>query len=74
MATINIILSALDEREIARRVAISHDEARMQYHLSSNIVADYNEFSNIITDYYNYHHTRCISNGGAIRWTPSRRA
>ena len=66
MATINIILSALDEREIARRVAVPHDEARLQYHLSSNTVADFGQFSDIITDYYNYHHTRCISHGGTF--------
>lgn len=66
MATINILLSALDEREIARCVAAPHDEARMQYHLSSNTVADYDQFSDAITDYYNYHHTRCISRGGTL--------
>ena len=66
MATINVLLPALDEREIARRVAVPHDEARMQYHLSSNTVADYDQFSDIITDYYNYHYTRCISHGGTF--------
>ena len=66
MATINILLSALDEREIARCVAVPHDETRMQYRLSSNTVADFGQFSNIITDYYNYHCTRCISHGGTF--------
>jgi hypothetical protein len=66
VATINLLLSALDEREIARQVAIQHDEARMQYHLSSNTVADYDQFSDIITDYYNYHYTRCTSHGGTL--------
>ena len=66
MATINILLSSLDEREIARRVAVPHDEARLQYHLSSNTVADFGQFSDLITDYYNYHHTRCISHGGTF--------
>ena len=66
MATINLLLSALDEREIARRVAVPHDEARMQYRLSSNTVAGYGQFSDIITDYYNYHYTKCISHGGTF--------
>jgi len=66
MATINLLLSALDEREIARCVAVPHDETRMQYHSSSNTVADYDQFSDIITDYYNYHYTRCISHGGTF--------
>ena len=66
MATINILLSALDEREIARRVAVPHDEARMQYHLSSNTVADFGRFSDIITDYCNCHCTSCVSHGGTL--------
>jgi len=55
MGTINSLLSALDERVVAQRVAIKHDEARMQYHLPSNTVASYDEFSDITADYYNYH-------------------
>jgi hypothetical protein len=66
MTTIHSLLSALDERVIAQRVAIKHDEARMQYHLPSNTVADYDEFSNITADYYNYHYTRCVTNGGRL--------
>jgi hypothetical protein len=66
MASINSLLGYLDERAIARNVAIPHDEARMQYHLSSNTVTDWNRFKDIITDYYNYHHTRCVSRGGRL--------
>ena len=66
MATINSLLSDLDERVIAQRIAISHDEARMQYHLPSNTVADFDQFSDIIADYYNYHNARCVSNGGTL--------
>ena len=43
MATINSLLSDLDERVIAQRIAISHDEARMQYHLPSNTVGDFDQ-------------------------------
>lgn len=66
MATINSLMGYLDERAIARNVAISHDEKRMQYHLSSNTVADWNQFSDIITDYYNYHYTGCVTRGGRL--------
>ncbi len=69
MATINSLLSALDERAIAQRIGIPHDEARMRYHLRSNTVGDFDQFSAVIADYYNRHHTSCISNGG--RLTPS---
>ncbi len=66
MATINRFLSDLDERTIAQRVGIPHDEARLNYHLSSNTVRDFSQFRDIITDYYNYHHTRCVSSGGRL--------
>ena len=64
MTSIASILSALDERNIAQRVAIPHDEARMSFHLNSNIVASFQEFSDILGDYYAHHHSRCISRGG----------
>ena len=66
MASINSLLGYLDERAIARNVAIPHDEKRMQYHLRSNTVTDWDRFRDIITDYYNYHHTGCISRGGRL--------
>jgi len=66
MGTIHSMLAALDEREMARRVTMAHDEARMQYHLSSNTVRDFEQFSTIIADYYNHHYTICISRGGSL--------
>lgn len=66
MATINSLLSALDEGVIARRVAIEHDEARIQYHLRSNTVTDFDEFKTIISDYGNHHYTSCVSHGGTM--------
>lgn len=66
MPMIHSLLAALDEREIARRVTMEHDEARMQYRLSSNTVRNFREFSAVITDYYNYHHTTCLSRGGRL--------
>jgi len=66
MAHVGTILSALDERTIAQEVAIPHDEARMQYPLRSNTVRDFDEFTNLIGDYYNYHFTKCVSSGGSL--------
>jgi hypothetical protein len=66
MATIGSLLSALDERTIAQRVGIPHDDVRIRYHLASNTVGDFDEFSAIIADYYNYHFTHCVSNGGKL--------
>ena len=72
MGTIDSLLSALDEREIARQVAIRHDAARLRYHLQSNTVADFDQFSDIIGDYYNYHFTECVSCGGTLPASGSR--
>jgi hypothetical protein len=66
MATINSLLAHLDERAIAQRIGIRHDEARLNYHLRSNTVTDFEQFRDNITDYYNYHYTSCISNGGGL--------
>jgi hypothetical protein len=66
MAAIDSLLAALDEREIARRVTMEHDEARMRYRLSSNTVRDFREFSSVVADYYNYHQMTCISRGGRL--------
>jgi len=66
MAAINILLSALDEREIARQVAILQDETRMQYHLLLNTIETFEQFKEAITNYYNYHFTKCISHGGTL--------
>ena len=74
MATINILLSALDEREIARQVTNQHDETRMRFHPPSNTVANYDEFSDITANYYNYHYTKCVTNGGRFTGGESRSA
>jgi hypothetical protein len=66
MAIIDNLLTALDERQIAQRIGLRHDEARMRYHLQRNTVANFDEFSDIIADYYNHHFTSCVSNGGAL--------
>ena len=66
MASINSLLAALDEREIAQRIGIPHDEARMRYALHANTVAGFREFEQIIGEYYNYHFTTCVAPGGAL--------
>ena len=66
MAAIDNLLAALDERQLAQQVGLKHDEARVRYPLSSNTVADFDRFTDIISDYYNYQFTRCVSRGGAL--------
>jgi hypothetical protein len=66
MADIGSLLSALDERTIAQEVALAHDEARMRYPLHANTVRDFDEFTDLIGHYYNYHFTTCVSGGGSL--------
>ena len=66
MPSITGLLNELDERNIAQRVGLLHDDARMRYPLNSNTVADFDEFSNTVADYYNYHFTVCVSRGGHL--------
>ena len=65
MASINNLLAALDERAIARQVGLRHDEARLRYPLTRSTVDTFDEFSNLISDYYN-HHFQCMCNGGTL--------
>jgi len=69
MATIDILLEALDERNIAQHVALAHDETRAGYPLKSNTAGDFDQFSRLISDYYNHHFSRCISGGGTLPGT-----
>jgi hypothetical protein len=66
MPSINNLLSAISERTIAQRIAIPHDEARIGFALRSNTVKDFDDFSRIIGEYYTYHFTRCVAQGGTM--------
>jgi hypothetical protein len=66
MGSLEAILKQLDEREIAKRIGIPHDEARMAYSLRKNTVNDYDEFVRIISDYYQFHFTKCVAKGGSL--------
>lgn len=59
MASIDSLLAELDERTIAQRIGIRHDEARMRYSLRFNTVRTYSEFRLIISDYYTKHCAAC---------------
>jgi hypothetical protein len=66
MASIDSLLAELDERTIAQRIGILHDETRMHYSPRSNTVGSFEEFERVIADYYNTHFTTCISQGGKL--------
>jgi hypothetical protein len=66
MPSIAGLLNEIDERTIAMREGLPHDEARIRYPLRSNTIGNFDEFSNAIADYYNYHFTTCVSRGGHL--------
>ena len=61
---ISSLIAMLEEREIARVVGIPHDEARMRFPLRANTVSSFDEFSEILADYFNHHYAACLSGGG----------
>lgn len=66
MPSILVLLKELDATTIARKVGRAHDTARNQYYCPSNTVRDFDEFCDIIGDYYNYHFSTCVSHGGML--------
>jgi len=66
MGSIESLLGAMDELTIARKVGIAHDEARMRYRLDRNTVESFDEFSDIIANYYNHHVSQCVVRGGTL--------
>ncbi|HPF38109.1 MAG TPA: hypothetical protein PK093_05660, partial [Phycisphaerae bacterium] len=66
MPSIEALLHELDERTIANKIELEHDDARSQYVLRSSRIGSFTEFSDLLGDYYNYHYSRCVSRGGKI--------
>ena len=71
MDSIDSLVAGLDETAIAREVGNLHDEARMRYSLNKNTVGSFEEFTGVISDYYNYHVSQCVMHGGSLPRTES---
>lgn len=65
--SISGLLTELDERTIAQRIGILHDEARMRFQLNANTVQSFDDFNRIVGEYYNSHFTSCVSPGGTMQ-------
>jgi hypothetical protein len=66
MSNAQMLVSALDERRIAREVARALSDARMQFHDSSSTVSGFPEYDQKLGTYYNYLFSRCNPNGGEL--------
>jgi len=71
MASIENLMAELEPRYLARKFSDLHNRVRSHYPLEIDKVANFDEFSWVIGDYYNYHFTTCISNGGNLPKTES---
>ena len=69
MGSLESLLESMDELAIARNVGIPHNEARMNYSLSKNTVGNFDEFVDVIADYYNHHFGKCVVHGGTLSRT-----
>ena len=69
MGSLDSLMAETDELAIARNVGISNDQVRMNYSLSKNTVESFDEFSDVIADYSNYHISRCVLHGGFLSRT-----
>ena len=66
MSDIQDLLAALSQRTITEQVALPHDQARARYPLWSITVGTFDEFTQVISDYYNYHFSTCVSKGASL--------
>lgn len=66
MSTLDKIMEELDELYIVQHITQKHDEARMNYRLTSITVSSDHEFDEVIGDYYNYHHSYCVTPGAEL--------
>lgn len=66
MRSIDGLFEALDEVAISRNVGNKHDETRARYSLRRNTVSNFNEFSEVLSNYYAYHIGECVIEGGRI--------
>ena len=66
MSSIKNLLADLEEKTIAQRIGIPHDEVRIRYHVRSNTVGSFEEFTRVSAEYYAKHFTTCITHGGSL--------
>jgi hypothetical protein len=66
MAAIDNLLAELDERRMAERVAMPHDEVRARFPLRKNTAEDFDQYTDLLGEYYNHHYTQCVTRGGSL--------
>ena len=66
MVALTSLMNELDERTIALKVGIPHDNARVRYRLDRNTVSDFDDFTDVITDYEQHHVAACVAPGAAL--------
>ena len=66
MSMFSNLMADINEYAVADRVEQHHNRARMAYGRAPYTVTSFEQFEEIIGDYYNYHFSQCIANGGYL--------
>lgn len=75
MALIDSVLEALDFNRIIEQIEHPHNNAREAYGEVRGPIRTFQDYSDIIGDYYRHHFTRCLARGGSMpKWHACSRA
>ncbi len=66
MPLIDSLITAIQPLTIAQKVTRPIDSFRMAFSLPNNVVGDFNEYHDRVTEYYNELFTSCVSHGGRL--------
>lgn len=69
MADIDDLVHSLQDTTVARRVTLTHDDARGQYRLPNPTVPNWQVFQDAIADYYRFHYGSCVAPGAHLSRT-----
>jgi hypothetical protein len=66
MLSIDTLLAALTDTQIAREVGSLHDDTRMAYRPPRKRVDSFSDLEDLIADYYIHHFCRAVAPGSQI--------
>ena len=66
MALFNQLLAALNELRIASEVTGPHDNCRAAFALPHNQALTFEDYYDLLGNYYNHHYSTCVARGGRL--------
>jgi len=74
MSIVDSIRNELDPKEIMRAVGRKHDDARIQYRMTTNTVESIEDFTRKIGDYFMHHYAHCFDGSSLPMYECEQRA